>query len=215
MEFSKTKFLAWRQKLVVGSGTRRNKREVEGWTIRVRSWGILFHSIAISSFHLIFDNFLSLNPISSQLRMGWPRISLSLLHSFFLNRHFVVEQMNPRCEKNSSHSQRMKSWLMKGKILFLPGSECQDSISWSWEGIGSFNKSQKENFLGHQESHHKRVPFKIPPSSKGFLQNLPSHSTCHLLHSPFETPSYTYCWHIYPPYVIQKTTEKIPSDPLL
>lgn len=79
--------------------------------------------------------------------MGWPSISLSLLNSFFLNRHFVVEQMNPRCEKNSSHSQWMKSRLIKGKILFLPGSEYQDSISWSWEGIGNLNKSHKDNFL--------------------------------------------------------------------
>lgn len=89
----------------------------------------LFHYTAINMFHLILSYFLSLNPIPSQLRMCWSWISLSLLNSFFLNQHFVVEQMNPRCEKNSSHSQRVKSWLIKRKIMFLPGSKCQNSIS--------------------------------------------------------------------------------------
>lgn len=64
----------------------------------------LFHCTAINRFHLILSYFLSLNPIPSQLRMRRSWISLSLLNSFFLNQQFVVEQMNPRCEKNSSHS---------------------------------------------------------------------------------------------------------------
>lgn len=105
--------------------------------------------------------------------MGWPWISLSLLNSFFLNPHFVVEQMNPRCKKNSSHSQWMKSWLIKGKTLFLSGSESQDNISWSWEGTGNFNKSHKENFLGRQESPNKRISFNVLSSSKCFPENLP------------------------------------------
>lgn len=116
-------------------------------------------------FHLLEAN-------SQPAKMGWPWIPLSLLNSFFLNRHFVVEQMNPRCKKNSSHSQWMKSWLIKGKTLFLSGSESQDSISWSWKGTGNFNKIRKENFLGHRESPNKRISFKCPVGFQVLLWEL-------------------------------------------
>ena len=114
MEFSETRCLYWRQEL--GMGTLKwggIERKLRGEPCRSGATCFLFHHTAISSVHLILSYFLSLNPISSQLRMGWPWISLSLLNSFFLNWHFVVEQMNPSCEKNSSHAQRMKSWLIK------------------------------------------------------------------------------------------------------